>query len=83
MSARPTTAKPMRGVVPDVIRRASIVGLRRGLGGSRPWVVIGVVAVGARILMRLAQEDEAVLYRTLIRPGDVFEIATGRDPKAR
>jgi hypothetical protein len=70
-------------MVPDLIRRASIVGLRRGLGGSRPWIIIGVVAAGARILIRLAQDDEAVLYRTLIRPGDVFEIVTGPDPKAR
>ena len=63
-------------MLPELIRRASTTGLRRGLGGSKVWIVIGVVAVGARILMRMAESDQQVLYRTLIKDGDVFEIVT-------
>jgi hypothetical protein len=63
-------------VFPELVRRASTTGIRRGLAGSKVWVVIGVVAVGIRILMRMAESDQQVLYRTLIKDGDVFEIVT-------
>ena len=63
---------------PELVRRASATGLRRGLGGSKPWVVIGLVAFGVRVIMRMAQSDSGVLYRTQIQPGDVFEIVTRR-----
>ena len=52
-------------------------GMRKGMSGSTPWLIIGIVATGLRMLHRLAREDEDILYRTVVRAGDVFEIVTG------
>jgi hypothetical protein len=60
----------------DLLRRLSTTGLRRGLAGSRPWIVVGIAAAGVRIIQRMARDGDAVLYRTAIQPGDVFEIVT-------
>lgn len=62
-----------------LINRASTIGLRRGLTGNRTWLLLGIVAVGVRTLRRIAHRDEQVLYRTVVRAGDVFEIV-GRQP---
>jgi len=51
-------------------------GLRKGMSGSTPWMIVAIVAGGLRMLGRLAREDDAVLYRTAIKAGDVFEIVT-------
>lgn len=61
------------------LRRATILGTRRGLGGSNAWLVVAILAVGARVLRRLANPEPEVLYRTRIRPGDRFEISA-REP---
>ena len=63
-----------------VLRRLSLTGLRRGIGGSRAWLIVGILAAGTRALRHLARDDEEVLYRTAIRAGDVFEVVT-RPPK--
>lgn len=44
--------------------------------GSTPWLVVAVVATGVRVLRRLAIPEQEVLYRTAVKPGDVFEIVT-------
>lgn len=62
-----------------LLRRATIVGTRRGLGGSNAWMIVAILAVGARVLRRLANPGSEVLYRTRIRPGDRFEISA-REP---
>jgi len=62
-----------------LINRVSTIGLRRGLTGNRVWLLLGIVAVGMRTLRRIARSDEQVLYRTVVRTGDVFEII-GRQP---
>ena len=51
-------------------------GMRRGMSGSTPWLIVGIVATGLRIMQRLARDDEEVLYRTAVKAGDVFEIIT-------
>jgi hypothetical protein len=58
------------------LRRATTLGLARGLRGSRPWLVTGMAALGLRALRRLANPGTEVLYRTQVKPGDVFEIVT-------
>ncbi len=64
-----------------LMRRLTRTGLRRGMsGGSRGWLILGIVASGFRILRRLAENDEAVMYRTAIKPGDSFEIITRPPP---
>lgn len=62
----------------ELLRWVSTSGLRRGIAGSRPWVVVAIVAIGARAIGRLAREPEPVLYRTVIRPGDVLRVTAGR-----
>lgn len=64
-----------------LLQRAMRLGFRRGVGGSRGWLILAIVAAGIRTLRRMAHSDEEVLYRTLVRPGDVFEIVTGPPPK--
>ena len=59
-----------------LLRRLTASGYHRGLSGSTPWLLIGVVATGVRVLRRLAIPEEKVLYRTAVKPGDVFEIVT-------
>jgi hypothetical protein len=64
-----------------LLRRLTGTGIRRGVAGSRRWLVVGVVTGGVRILRRLARDDEEVLYRTAIKPGDTFEIIARRRVK--
>jgi hypothetical protein len=59
-----------------LLRRLTSAGFRRGMSGSRAWLVVGIVAGGARLLRRVARSDEEVLYRTAIKPGDVFEVVS-------
>lgn len=51
-------------------------GMRRGFAGSRVWLIIAIVAGGARALSKLATRDPEILYRTVVQPGEVFEIVT-------
>ena len=49
-------------------------GLRRGLvGGSRPWLYVGLTAGALRLFRRVVTEPETV-YRTELRPGEHVEI---------
>jgi hypothetical protein len=59
-----------------LLRRLVGSGLRRGMSGSTPWMIVGIIAGGLRILGRIARDDDAVVYRTVIKAGDVFEIVT-------
>lgn len=49
--------------------------LRRGVRqGSRPWLVVGVVAAGATLLRRLASPKPEVVFRQRLEPGEALEI---------
>jgi hypothetical protein len=61
-------------VYASLLRRLTRKGLRNGMSGSTPWLIVGIVAGGLRLLARLARDDEEVLYRTAIKAGDAFEI---------
>jgi hypothetical protein len=63
-------------VYASLLRRLTSNGLRKGMSGSTPWLVVGVVAAGLRLLARIARDEEEVLYRTAIKAGDVFEVVT-------
>jgi hypothetical protein len=67
-------------VYASLLRRLTRDGLRKGMSGSTPWLVIGTIAGGLRLLARLARDDEEVLYRTAIKAGDVFEVVTRPKP---
>jgi hypothetical protein len=64
------------------LRRAMTAGMRRGFAGSRAWLIVAIVAGGARALSKLASREPEILYRTLVQPGDVFEIVTSTRPGA-
>ncbi|MGQ0823866.1 MAG: hypothetical protein ACT4OX_02350 [Actinomycetota bacterium] len=63
-----------------VLRRLTKTGLRRGMSGSRAWMVVGITAGGLRALRRVARNEPDVLYRTRVRAGDRFVITT-REPR--
>jgi hypothetical protein len=66
------------------LRRLTTMGFRRGMRGSRPWMVTAVVVVGLRALRRLANPPEEVLFRTRVKSGDRFELlAMPREPRKR
>jgi hypothetical protein len=57
-----------------LLRRLTASGFRRGMNGSTPWLIVGVVVTGIRILRHISVADQQVLYRTEVKPGDVFQI---------
>jgi hypothetical protein len=59
-----------------LLRRLTASGFRRGMSGSTPWLIVGVVVTGIRVLRRISIPEEQVLYRTAVKPGDVFEIVS-------
>jgi hypothetical protein len=61
-----------------LLRRLTISGFRRGLGGSRGWLLLGIAATSVRLLRYLARGDEEVVYRSVIRDGDVLEVLARR-----
>ena len=60
----------------SLLRRLTTNGFRKGMSGSTPWLVAGIIAGGLRLLRRIARDDQEVLYRTAIKAGDVFEVIT-------
>jgi hypothetical protein len=42
------------------------------MGGSRAFMVLAILAVGARSIRRIAHSEPEVLYRTKVKPGDIF-----------
>jgi hypothetical protein len=65
-----------------LLRRLSAAGMRRGLSGSRIWFVVAVVAGSVQLLRRIARDHDEVLYRTVVHPGDVFEVVGSAAPKS-
>jgi hypothetical protein len=63
-------------MIASLLRRLTSNGLRKGISGSTPWLVVGIVAGGIRMIRHLARDDEEVLYRTAVKAGDVFEVVT-------
>jgi hypothetical protein len=59
-----------------LLRRLTTTGVRKGMAGSRGWLILGVAAGGVRLLRWVAKDEPDVLYRTAIKPGDVFEVVT-------
>jgi hypothetical protein len=41
----------------------------------------GIVISGLRLARRLLRDDQEVLYRTVIRVGDTFEILSRKPPR--
>jgi hypothetical protein len=63
-------------VYASLLRRLTTNGLRKGMSGSTPWLIVAIVAGGLRLLKYVARDEEDVLYRTAIKAGDVFEVVS-------
>ena len=50
------------------------VGFARGIGGSRAWLTVGVVAGGLRLLRKMAKRQADVVYLEELRPGQSMVI---------
>ena len=56
-------------------------GFRRGvLGGSRPWMVVGGVALAVRVLRKVSGGEPEVAYCEELGPGETLVIAHEREP---
>jgi hypothetical protein len=61
----------MRRLIGLVMRK----GWRRGvLGGSRPWLIAGILAFGVNLMQRLAAKEPQVVYREELAPGEAVLI---------
>jgi hypothetical protein len=56
---------------------------RRARSGSRAWTVIAVAAGGLRLIRYVARDQDDVLYRTRVLPGDRFAITATPPEKQR
>ena len=63
-----------------LLRRATWTGIRRGLSGSRAFMILAILAVGARSIRRIARSEPEVLFRTKVAPGDIF-VFGAREPE--
>ncbi len=62
-----------------LVRLGIRYGWRRGiLQGSRPWLIAGGLALGVRVVQKLAGPDERVVYREELQPGESLVIAHER-----
>jgi hypothetical protein len=50
------------------------IGFARGIGGSRAWLTVGVVAGGLRLLRKMAKREADVVYCEELRPGQSLVI---------
>ncbi len=50
------------------------IGFARGIGGSRGWLALGVVAGGLRMLRRMAKREADVVYLKELHPGQSMVI---------
>ena len=57
------------------------IGFARGIGGSRAWLTVGVVAGGLRLLRRMAKREADVVYLEELHPGQSLVIE--HFPKAK
>ncbi|MDP8936159.1 MAG: hypothetical protein M3O23_00120 [Actinomycetota bacterium] len=53
-----------------MLRMLLRTGVRKGLfGGSKPWLVVGALAGGVRLLGRMATREPEVVYCEKLEPG--------------
>jgi hypothetical protein len=58
-----------------LIRLAIRKGFRRGvMQGNRPWLIAGSVALGVRVLQKMATNEPKVVYSEELKPGQAVVI---------
>ena len=61
-----------------MLTRLQRLGLRRGFGGNKTWLYIGITAWGLRSLQRMAQRKPDVLLVEELKPGRRIIISNDR-----
>jgi hypothetical protein len=56
-------------------RRAQLKGV---VGGSRGWTIVWAVLIGGRLLRRLASDEEKVVFRRKLQPGEAVVIRAAK-----
>jgi hypothetical protein len=69
--------------VSRILRRVMSAGFRRGLGGSRAWGTLGLMALVLRVAGLVVRKKPETVFRHELRPGDAFEIRAGRPARKR
>jgi len=65
-----------------LLRAALRNGVTKGfLGGSRPWLIIGGIAAGWRVLRKISGSEPIVVFSEELRPGEAFVIANSPEPR--
>ena len=63
------------GVTDRALRGAVRTGLRKGIGdGSRVWLAVGAVALGVRLLQRMAGPGKPVVVTEELAPGQTLVV---------
>lgn len=58
-----------------MLSRLIRMGIRRGLiGGSRPWLVVGMAAAAAAVVRRIVRQRPETVFTTPLRPGEALEV---------
>ena len=52
-------------------RRAQMKGV---VGGSRAWTIVWAVLIGGRLLRRITSDEEKVVFRRKLQPGEALVI---------
>lgn len=59
-----------------MLSRLTRLAFRRGvIGGSRLWLGVGALALAGRLVVRLAQRNEEIVYHEELAPGDGLVIS--------
>ena len=65
-----------------MLRFLSRLGVARGfMGNSRLWTAVGSVALGIRVLQRLAGKGDETAYSEELKPGDCLVITHDREAR--
>jgi len=61
-----------------MLRRLTRAGMTRGfVGGSRPWMIAGTLAIALRFTARVAGKRPRVVYKQTLRPGETVLVTAG------
>jgi hypothetical protein len=74
----PRTVAPRRRRPSHIYNSVERTGLRKGMGGSKPWLYVGTGLWALRIMRRLGERREELLIQERLRPGDRLIIANDR-----
>ncbi len=67
----------------SIVNRLMKTGARRGLQGSQPWMIVGIVAGTIRVIRHLSSPKPEVIWRQGLQPGDRVEVTVRGETKKK